>query len=99
MPKISSRSSKVGRMLLRREAFTTGSGLSAVTDAPPSVGRLPTEWWPAYHADRSAPGITYVVLSYATPIGWVCEDGRTVIPDESYSRTTRRHQLLISRWL
>ncbi|MEV5576594.1 hypothetical protein AB0L06_41755 [Spirillospora sp. NPDC052269] len=99
MPKISSRSSMLGRLLAHRKAFRTGSGLSAVTDAPYAVGRLPEEWATRYRADFEQPGIGYVALSYRTPIAWVRRDGQTVIPDEYYSATTTRHQAIIRRWM
>ncbi|WP_026416972.1 hypothetical protein [Actinomadura oligospora] len=99
MPKISSRSSALGRLLTHHKAFTTGGGLSAVTDAPHAVGRLPVEWADRYRADLEVPGIGYVALSYLTPIAWVRRDGLTVIPDEHYSATTTRHQSIIRRWM
>lgn len=59
------------------------------------VGQLPIEW--AKKINEDSP--TYVVYSYGTPIAWVAEDGRVVIPDESYSTTTTRQQNLCRAWL
>lgn len=99
MPKISTRSGMLGRLLAHHEAFSTGGAFSAVTDAPHAVGRLPQEWTARYRADLEQPGIAYVVLSYSTPIAWVRRDGQAVIPDEYYSPTTTRHQSITRLWM
>lgn len=99
MPRVSSRSRTWGLMMAKRLAFTTHGGLSAVDLAPYDTGRLPHEWPDQYRTDVKDPGVTYVVLSYATPIGWVRADGEVVIPDETYSITTMRHQNLARLWL
>jgi hypothetical protein len=42
---------------------------------------------------------SYVVYSYTTPIGWITEDGRTVVPDVGYGPTTSQHQYgTLSAW-
>lgn len=96
MPRISSRSPSAGPMLAKREPFTTHGALSALDYPPTCTGRLPADWAHRYHADT--PKITYVALSYATPIGWVLPD-EVVIPDVAYSVTTARHQTLCRAWL
>jgi hypothetical protein len=53
--------------------------------------RLPPEWAEQYRRD-GAHRIIYTVLSYATPIAWVLENGAIRIPDSKYSRTTTGHQ-------
>ncbi|WP_345580374.1 hypothetical protein [Nonomuraea rosea] len=50
-----------------------------------------------YRADE--PRIVYVVLSYSTPIAWVRDDGKVIIPESHYSLTTTRHQRLCRDWL
>ncbi|MFC5833272.1 hypothetical protein [Nonomuraea insulae] len=95
MPRSSSRFP--GLHLAQRAAFRTSGGLSAVCRAPEETGRLPAEWAERYRAD--VPRIVYVVLSYATPIAWVRDDNRVIIPDCCYSLTTTRHQRLCRTWL
>lgn len=85
-------------LLARREPFTTYGAMSADGYATPT-GRLPNEWVTRYRADDRNPGIVYTVRSWATPIAWVRADGEVIIPDESYSRTTTRHQNLCRVWL
>jgi hypothetical protein len=55
------------------------------------VGHLPREYWADAHAAR------YVVYSYATPIGWVRQDGTHIVPDVGYSPTTGQHQYAVTR--
>jgi hypothetical protein len=81
-----------GLYLAQRAEFRTRGSLAAVRRAPDETGRLPAEWVERYRAD--APNIVYVVLSYATPIAWVRDDGQVIIPECSYSLTTTRHQRL-----
>lgn len=42
-------------------------------------------------------GVLYAVYSYETPIGWIDNLGRAVIPREHHSHSTSRHQGLV-RW-
>lgn len=37
----------------------------------------------------------YVVWSFATPIGWVNDDGTATVPDVGYSDTTGQHQYIV----
>lgn len=97
MPRMPGRSGFPGLYLAQRAEFSTRGALSAVGRALTETGRLPCEWVERYRAD--APHIVYVVLSYATPIAWVRNDGRVIIPDCSYSLTTTRHQRLCRTWL
>lgn len=53
-------------------------------------GRLPADYSAALRADEP----TYVVYSYATPIGWHGRRG-WIIPDKNYSHTTTRHQRFV----
>lgn len=62
-------------------------GLEAYTD---SLGRL--EW-----ADEIVP--IYMVWSYATPIGWVDDRGKIVVPAVKYGVTTSNHQRLVSAFM
>src|SRR5262245_36953851 len=79
--------------------FTTHGSLHAVAGEHFATGRLPQEWARKYLADAASPGVRYTVVSYATPIAWVTTDGAVVIPDESYSVTTSRHQGMVRAWL
>ncbi|MFG1705424.1 hypothetical protein ACFLIM_19720 [Nonomuraea sp. M3C6] len=97
MPRNSSCSRFPGLHMAQRAGFTTSGGLSAVCSPPAETGRLPVEWVQRYRAD--VPRIVYVVLSFATPIAWVRDDGEVIIPDCCYSLTTSRHQRLCRIWL
>lgn len=48
------------------------------------TGRLPEEWVKAIQRENP----TYVVFSYATPIGWWSQTHGWTVPGESYSVTT-----------
>jgi hypothetical protein len=54
-----------------------------------AFGRLPEQYWTAVARAQ------YVVWSYATPIGWVNDDGTTTVPDVGYSLTTGQHQMIV----
>lgn len=54
------------------------------------LGRL--EW-----TDEIVP--IYMVWSYATPIGWVTNKGKIVVPDVKYGITTSHHQNLVSAYM
>jgi hypothetical protein len=97
MPPTSSRARFPGLRLAQRVPFTTRGGLSALCSPPAETGRLPTEWVERYRADE--PRIVYVVLSYATPIAWIRDDGEVIIPDCRFTLTTSRHQQLCRTWL
>ncbi|MDX3106890.1 hypothetical protein [Nonomuraea angiospora] len=97
MSPASSRSRFPGLRLAQRTAFITRGGLSAVCSPPVETGRLPAEWVERYRADETR--IVYVVLSYATPIAWICDHGEVVIPACRYSLITTRHQQLCRTWL
>lgn len=84
-------------MLARRATFTTHGALSALPYAPGYTGRLPADWVARYRADAAQ--AVCVVLSYATPIAWVLDDGDVVIPDVAYSLTTTRPQRLCRVWM
>lgn len=60
-----------------------------------SPGRLPLEWSVQFRNDNP----TYIVFSYHTPIAWIASDGRTVIPNVTYSPTTTQHQYTAARGL
>lgn len=44
-------------------------------------------------------GIIYTVISYATPIAWVCGNGTVRVPDTKYSVTTSKQQGYVCAWL
>lgn len=99
MPRISGRSDTAGPYLSKRAPFTTSGALRAVDHAVNETGRLPQEHVERYRADTADPGVIYVVISWSTPIAWVRADGEAVIPDESYSLSTTRHQNIARTWL
>lgn len=86
-------------LLSSRSPFRSHGAMRAHAYAPRGTGRLPAEWVDVYRSDCENPGISYVVYSYQTPIAWLRNDGRTVIPDVGYSVTTTRHQGLCRVWL
>ncbi|TDC01139.1 hypothetical protein E1091_03470 [Micromonospora fluostatini] len=86
--------------LTRREAFRRpGFAMSATTGKVWDAGRLSDDDRKAFEADRDGAGITYTVLSWATPIAWVTTDGTVRVPDTYYSRTTSTHQGLCRTYL
>jgi hypothetical protein len=86
-------------LLAKRESFESYGAMTAVPFGGMSTGRMPAEWAKRYRDDTYGVGVVYTVISYATPIAWVRSDGETVIPDESYSVTSSRHQNLCRAWL
>lgn len=60
-------------------------------------GKLEGQSLEAFKDAWSAGTLTYVVMSYSTPIAWVLEDGTKVVPDDSYSQTTTRQQRAVRR--
>lgn len=84
-------SREVQERLLDRQEFT-GSNFWATVDPPSWTGRMPSPWEEIYKASRDLGVITYVVMSYNTPIAWVTGGGEVHIPDVKYSPTTTRHQ-------
>lgn len=90
----------VGDHLVRLNAFRNSTNSFTATKGHTNhFGRLPSEWVDRYRADNDEFGIQYTVFSDATPIAWVTEDGRAVIPDESYSTSTGKHQSQCRAWL
>jgi len=71
--------------------------------APEDKGKYfkaPTPLWHStdathYYADAHTYGIAYLVLSYGTPIGWVCNDGSDVVVETLYGPSITRHQYLV----
>lgn len=80
---------RIHKAILKGENFQTGNMRGECTNYLPSLGRLDDKY-------RVSVGqADYVVYSYATPIAWHMSDGKYnywVMPDESYSATTSRHQ-------
>jgi len=54
------------------------------------TGRLPADWRNTFTARNGV--IDYVIYSYQTPIAWHDKESGWIVPDESYSVTTSRHQ-------
>lgn len=77
-----------------RRAFIAGALRGETGDYLPSnPGRLEGKALAQWRDDL--PDIAYVVWSYSTPIGWQLHGGAWVVPDESYSLTTTRHQRFV----
>jgi hypothetical protein len=77
-----------------RRPFRSGA-LRGEAGPPTSLGRLPEP----YRRLISAECPTYVVLSYATPIGWWAPGTGWSVPHEHYSPTTSRHQGMLRQAL
>lgn len=82
-------------LIKNKTPFVTSGALRGVAlpDGwlPPTYGRLPADWFRLMQT-----GADYVIYSYQTPIAWHRPaDDLWIVPDESYSRTTSRHQSLI----
>jgi hypothetical protein len=91
MAKISTRDAHhIAKLLANREAFETFGALSG-RPGTTDTGRLPGDWARTYRARGHV--ISYTIRSYATPVAWLdSETGEWIMPDESYSVTTTRHQ-------
>lgn len=73
--------------IAKRQDFITGGALRGQAGSVATVGDLDRSWW------ASVERASYVVYSYWTPIAWVDRETNTwVIPVDSYSVTTSRHQ-------
>ena len=86
--------SAIARAIQNGEDFTTSGALKG--EAYPLIvggGRLSDDW--ASRIDRPL----YVVRSYATTIAWQNYDGTWVVPDDTYSVTTSKHQSTVRRAL
>jgi hypothetical protein len=85
------------KWLVAHEEFSnqdkTFRGVLALAPDDMGTGRLPGDWARNFTARRNAGTIFYVVYSYRTPIAWYDDEiNEWIIPDESYSSTTSRHQ-------
>ena len=87
-------------LLRKREAFTGNSmtGLTGDRLGQHMTGRLEGTDRARFLAD-AARGITYLVVSYATPIAWVDADGSAYVVAQHFSRTTSRQQTLCRAYL
>ncbi|MFI6512895.1 hypothetical protein ACIBCT_35300 [Streptosporangium sp. NPDC050855] len=77
--------------------FKTAGAFQAMAGVPSGTGRMPKDERERFETDR--PQITYTVLSYATPIAWVLENGETYVSDTYYSPTTTKHQSRVRVYL
>jgi hypothetical protein len=76
-----------------RQQFVMRDTLSGTAGWTGIQGFLPEEYL------ESIKSATYVVLSYGTPIAWIDELGKAVVPDVGYSPTTGQHQYLAAHAL
>jgi hypothetical protein len=79
-----------------REPFQA-SALSGENGPTYHAGRLYGEDLEQFRADRDS--IVYTVMSYATPIAWVRQDGSAHIVAQRFSVTTSKHQSIVRRAL
>lgn len=81
------------KALRAHQAFKrSGFAMTAIEGAAHSAGRMPEGWAAEYMAAANAGQITYTVMSYATPIAWILDNGTKVQPPVKYSMTTSQHQ-------
>jgi hypothetical protein len=88
----------IAKALASGEPFTTHGALSGGPVRIGSAGRLgmlPPEhrslWRQAIILARNGHTF-YAVWSYETPVAWCVDTGTWIVPGESYSVTTTRHQ-------
>lgn len=85
--------------IANRQPFRTGGALRGHRGDHWSFPAA--RWAPAergqFDADHTTYGVTYVVVSYGTPIAWQRADGSWYVTSRRYSLTTSRHISLISR--
>lgn len=93
--------SQIPAAVAQRESFSnsTGSlkGYRATDDYYPGdhmTGRLSPEERAKFLSDAKH-GITYLVVSYATPVAWECEDGSVYRVSQKFSVTTSQHMGLL----
>lgn len=80
-----------------RTPFCCNDTLEGYRGAPSSTGMLPNEW--VRYVRQFGRHIVYTAMSYQTPVAWVMDDGRVIVPPVSYSQTTGRHmRALDQRW-
>lgn len=89
------RTTTIADLSARRPFRRSGFALSAVQGSVQDTGQLPDELAAQYRLLADAGLVTYTVLSYRTPIGWVTTAGVKVVPDVRYSPTTSQHQTLV----
>lgn len=95
-PKLHNGREDIHKAILKGEAFRAGAmtGTTATQGIPTwGYGRLDDK----YRA--SVQQADYIVWSYGTPIAWhindECNQGWWVMPDDTYSNTTNRHQGIV----
>jgi hypothetical protein len=81
---------QVTRLIGQRTEFRAGH-LRTSKGWDGTLGRLDSQY-----VNLGLRSATYVVWSYGTPIAWLIGDS-WVIPQESYSQSTSRHQQIVRR--
>lgn len=76
------------------QPFRSSAAISGDSGSGGSTGILPGDWAGVLHARRDS--IDYVIRSYDTPIAWHDRELGWVMPACKYSRTTTRHQSIVS---
>ena len=83
--------SKLIHALENEQEFKTSGSLKGVKSIE-TFGRLDKVEIAQLEADRETVGVRYYVVSYATPIAWVRNDGKIHQVDQKFSTTTSKHQ-------
>lgn len=76
-----------------------GYSMRGVEGAVSNTGRMPKEAAEDYKAYAAAENILYTVTSYSTPIAWVTQNEKVIIPEVKYSQTTTQQQSLCRVYL
>jgi len=92
--KISSRDSlAMIKAIGAEENFTTHGALSGVANPEYAYpGQMPEAHAQRLARDLATGDVTYMIVSYVTPIAWKMRDGSVRRPRVTYSRTTSAHQ-------
>ena len=85
-------------LLATREPFNGHSMYAVKGGGQHMTGHLAGEDRERFHGD-AARGIVYLVVSYSTPIAWVCADGDVYHVRQKFSVTTSRQQGLARAYL
>lgn len=79
----------VPAMVRKRAEFNANGSLRGESGYHYGTGRMVPQDREIYSANRDR--IVYTVVSYATPVAWIYDDGTHFITDNRYSVTTARH--------
>lgn len=87
---------RAGELVSQRLPFSNTSGsFRGIVGRPSTLGWLPDEYRKKWDTSR----VMYTIMSFDTPIAWLCGTGEWVVPAVSYSATTSRQQTIMRVWL